>query len=331
MLATGRAQWVPDITQNESLHYLDAGVEVPLRTAAGFPILIDGEVTAILELFSDEVQPVDVELLDVLEHVGVQLGLLVERFRAREALETINIELARSNRELEEFAAIASHDLQESLRKIQSFGNLLDVRHGHLLPDEGQTYVRRMRDDAARMQALINDLLAYSRLATRGQPFRPVDLNALMRLVIDDLDDQIARTHGQVDVSGLPTIEGAPSQLRQLLLNLVSNALKFSRPGINPVVRVAASSSRGVLPTGLSTRLETFWSITVADNGIGFKPQHADRIFQMFERLHGRGIYEGTGIGLAVCRKIVERHGGTIVAAGIPGEGSVFTITLPVQ
>jgi signal transduction histidine kinase len=326
VLSTGLAHWVEDLTQAASPH-ARAAVDAALRTAASFPILIDGDVIAILELFSDEAQPVDVALLDVLEHVGVHLGLLVERFRARAALETLNGELARSNRELEAFAAIASHDLQEPLRKIQSFGNLLDSKYSELLPDEGRMYVRRMRDDAARMQALINDLLAYSRLAARAQPFTPVDLNLVLTLVLDDLDDLIRRTAGQVVVSDLPTIAGDPAQLHQLLLNLVGNALKFHRAAVPPHVRIAANCSD--LSSGHAPGLETFWSITVADNGIGFKPQHAERIFQMFERLHGRGVYDGTGIGLAICRKIVECHGGTIVATGMPDAGSVFTITLP--
>jgi PAS domain S-box-containing protein len=248
-----------------------------------------------------------------------------------EVLNQVNLELQRSNQELQEFAYVASHDLQEPLRKIQAFGNLLEEEFGQVLA-EGLTYLDRMRNAAARMQVLINDLLIFSRVTTKALPPSMVDLAAIARGVVDDLDAKIRTTQGKVDVGPLPMIDADPLQMRQLLQNLIANALKFHRPGIPPVVTVTADvvtqqeeeASRDVAD-GLYCRL------SVADNGIGFDEKYLDRIFIVFQRLHGRSDYEGTGIGLAVVRKIVERHGGSITATSIKGQGSTFVVMLPVS
>jgi len=233
-------------------------------------------------------------------------------------------ELQRSNAELEAFAYIASHDLQEPLRKVRAFGDRLEVKCAAALGEQGRDYLQRMQTAAARMQELINDLLAFSRVTTRAQPFTPVDLNQVVREVVSDLETRIEQVGGCVDAGNLPTIDADPLQMRQLLQNLIGNALKFRREGVPPVVRV-----RGEIVGGAST--EESCRLVVEDNGIGFDMKHADRIFEMFQRLHGRGEYEGTGVGLAICRKIVERHGGAIAAQSTPGQGSVFTVTLPVH
>jgi PAS domain S-box-containing protein len=255
---------------------------------------------------------------------------IVERTRAEGRAQAAAVELGRSNEDLEKFAYVASHDLQEPLRKIQAFGDRLAKRYRDALGPDGQEYVDRMKAAAARMRTLIDDLLAFSRVTTKAQGFHPVDLSAVARDVVSDLDASIAQNDGTVDVGPLPTVGADPTQMRQLVQNLIGNALKFHRPGVPPVVTVRAVpwvslplDSDPLRPPGDGYR------ITVADNGIGFDPAYAERVFEVFQRLHGRGEYEGTGIGLAICRKIVQRHGGTIVAHGRPGEGATFIIDLP--
>jgi light-regulated signal transduction histidine kinase (bacteriophytochrome) len=235
------------------------------------------------------------------------------------AVERRAAELARSNAELEQFASIASHDLQEPLRKVRTFTQQLTVTDSDKLSEKGRDYLERANAAAERMQRLIEDLLKFSRVATHGRPFQPVDLRELVDGVVEDLELEVERAGAVVRVGELPTIDGDQPQLRQLIQNLVSNALKFCREGVIPEVDIDAVTS------------EQSVQITVRDNGIGFEPQYAGRIFRVFERLHGRGRYPGTGIGLALCRKIAERHGGTIVAEGEPGAGSTFTVTLPVR
>jgi PAS domain S-box-containing protein len=241
-----------------------------------------------------------------------------------EALRQLNTELQHSNQELQDFAYVASHDLQEPLRKIQAFGNLLEEEYGPTL-GEGKTYLDRMRNAASRMQILINDLLTFSRVTTRALPFSTVDLNVIAREVVIDLETLVQATRGKVTIDQLPTIEADPLQMRQMLQNLIGNALKFHRPDVRPLVYVSVQSQVDA-QTGEEQCL-----IAVKDNGIGFDEKYLDRIFTVFQRLHGRGQYEGTGIGLAVVRKIVERHSGTITARSIVGEGSTFLVTLPLH
>jgi PAS domain S-box-containing protein len=252
---------------------------------------------------------------------------LEERVQERMAqLRIANQELSRSNAELEQFAYVVSHDLQEPLRKIVSFGGRLDAVGGSELPDVGREYLGRMVDAATRMQALINDLLDYSRVTTRAQPFAQVDIAQVIREVLSDLEVSIEQTDARVEVGELPALEADPLQMRQLFQNLIGNALKFHRAGVAPVVEVSghrlADTEAG---PGLWCQFE------VRDNGIGFEERFTDRIFGVFQRLHARGEYEGTGIGLAICRKITERHGGTITAMSQPDEGSTFIVTLPVM
>ena len=234
------------------------------------------------------------------------------------ALNKTNTDLLRSNRELENFAYVASHDLQEPLRKIQAFGNLLEEEVGDKL-GEGADYLARMRSAAERMSALINDLLTFSRVATKKEPIKDVALSKVVEGVLSDLEDQIKRTNGRVEVGELPTIMADELQMRQLFQNLIGNALKFHQKDAEPVVTIA---SRALERDG-------GYEITVSDNGVGFDEKYLDRIFAVFQRLNGRNEFEGTGIGLAVCRKIVERHGGTITARSTPGDGATFIVTLP--
>ncbi|HEX4613255.1 MAG TPA: PAS domain-containing protein [Urbifossiella sp.] len=244
-----------------------------------------------------------------------------DRKRQAETLERLvaerTTELVRSNKELEEFAYAASHDLQEPLRKIQTYGTRLRDKARDRLDDDNRDRLDRMMASAGRMAKLIDDLLAYSRVTTRAKAFAPVDLTAALADALDDLAARVEQAGGAVTAGPLPTVPADPGQMRQLFQNLVGNALKFHRPGVPPAVSVTAAQT------------EAGWAITVADNGIGFEDRHATRIFQVFQRLHGREEYEGTGVGLAVCKKIVDRHGGTITAHGRPGEGATFVVTLP--
>jgi light-regulated signal transduction histidine kinase (bacteriophytochrome) len=245
---------------------------------------------------------------------------LEDRVRERTAkLVSVNGALERSNRELEQFAFVASHDLQEPLRKVQAFGDRLRARYGSAIGEQGGDYLVRMQAAAARMSKLINDLLAFSRVTTHGQPFVPTDLNVIAREVVGDLEERIAEAGGKVELGPLPTLKVDPLQARQLLQNLIANGLKFHKPGEPPVVRVEA---KGPNEAGE-------WALEVRDNGIGFEEQYRERIFQVFQRLHGRLEYEGTGIGLAICRKIAERHGGHITAHSASGQGATFVVTLP--
>jgi light-regulated signal transduction histidine kinase (bacteriophytochrome) len=232
--------------------------------------------------------------------------------------------LERSNRELNNFAYVASHDLQEPLRKIQTFSNRLLESYQDGLDERGQDYIRRMDNAAARMQSLIHDLLVYARTGANGTDMTSIFLTQVVQEVLADLEDRLVETGGQVIVGDLPSIEADPIQMRQLFQNLIGNGLKFHRPDIPPIVRIDGRipSTSAPVPS-----LE----LTVTDNGIGFDEKYLPRLFTMFQRLHGREQYEGTGVGLAICRRIVEQHHGTITAHSQPGEGATFVVTLPIK
>jgi PAS domain S-box-containing protein len=236
-------------------------------------------------------------------------------------LKKTQLRLEQSNRELENFASVASHDLQEPLRKIQTFSERLRVAYAEALGPEGRDHLERLNNAAARMRKLIDDLLSYSRIASKAHTFLLVDLTDTARGVLGDLETAIEESGATVTVGQLPSIEASPMQMRQLFQNLLSNALKFRRDGVAPVISLHAT----VDPESRLCELR------VEDNGIGFDEKYLDRIFNVFQRLHGRGKYEGTGIGLAICRKIAERHGGSIQARSTPGQGSTFIVTLPLR
>ncbi len=239
------------------------------------------------------------------------------RTRAEQALEA-------SRQELQEFVYIASHDLQEPLRKILSFADLLCADCGDVLPENGRAYVERMQDAAQRMTVLLRDLLVFSRVQTRPQPFERLDLNAVVSDVLADLETLLRETGATVDVGPLPTIEADAAQMRQLFHQLIGNALKFHREDAPPRVEVSAEEACG------EGAVETC-RIVVRDEGIGFDEQYAERIFAPFQRLHGRGVYPGSGMGLPICRRIAERHRGTLGAEGAPGRGATFVVTLPLR
>lgn len=245
--------------------------------------------------------------------------------KAETALKLRAKQLEQKNRELEDFATIASHDLQEPLRKIQTFGEMLASKCRPSLDEEDRDYIRRIQDAAGRMSRLIRSLLAYSRVTTKAQPLRPVDLNEAVRTAMSNLEIRIRETQGEISVNALPVVEADEDQMIQLFQNLIGNALKFRQEGIPPCIRIGLNS----LGKKESLEAAAVHEISVEDNGIGFNEKHGERIFAPFERLHGQRQYEGAGMGLAICRKIVERHGGTIKAKGSPGNGSTFTVRLP--
>lgn len=280
------------------------------------PAAYRDEVGALVDSFN--------EMLGQIEKADGSLKAeIAERTAAEEKLRQFTVRLEASNRELQDFAYVASHDLQEPLRKIQAFGDRLKSKFADTLGETGQDYLKRMGDAANRMQTLITDLLSFSRVTTQAKPFTPVDLNEVALGVLSDLEVRIEQTNGRVEIADLPTIDADALQMRQLFQNLIGNALKFRKPDAAPVICVTAAVRNGSTPP----RLE----LVVADNGIGFDQKYADKIFVIFQRLHGRGEYEGTGIGLAICKKIVERHGGLIQASSVAGQGATFAITLPVK
>ncbi|MBF8965601.1 PAS domain S-box protein [Pontibacter sp. FD36] len=243
-----------------------------------------------------------------------------------ERLRRYAAELERSNRELQDFAYVSSHDLQEPLRKIQAFGDRLKMKEYENLSEQGKDYVDRMLNAANRMQNLINDLLTFSRVTSQAKPFSKTDLNQIAREVVSDLEIAIERNHAKVEIGALPTIQAEPTQMRQLLQNLISNAIKFRRDEVDPVVKVYAKELQ-LKAHMTATPGDELVELHIEDNGIGFEEKYLDRIFNIFQRLEGQK-YEGSGIGLAICRKIAIRHGGDITAKSKPGEGTHFIVTL---
>jgi signal transduction histidine kinase len=285
------------------------------------------ELGQLVEAFNemlDQIERRDQALTRSLERLRRAQESLVERTRE---VERINRELARSNRELEDFASVASHDLQEPLRKITAFGDRLAGR-AEALDEKGRDYLERMQAAAARMQTLIEDLLAYSRVTTRARPFAAVDLGEVVREALSDLELRIEKSGARVELGPLPSVHADPVQMRQLLQNLLSNAIKFQRPDAAPAIRVWAEVLGGGGEGG-GGGPPRVCRVVVEDNGIGFDEKYLGRLFKPFQRLHGQGAYEGTGIGLAICGKIAARHGGSITAASKPGQGARFVVTLP--
>lgn len=252
---------------------------------------------------------------------------ITEKKLAEEQLRIYAKKLEVSNHELQEFASVAAHDLQEPLRKIQSFSDRVQIKAKDVLSEEVFDYLDRIQSSAKRMQNLINDLLTYSRITTKAKPFSKVSLAEVISQVCSDLEFRIEQCMGKINIHDLPEIEAEPTQMHQLFLNLLSNALKFHKPDVPPLVHITAK----IVKNSHLTNFRDACEIRVSDNGIGFDEKYLDRIFIIFQRLHGRHEYEGTGIGLAVCRKIIDRHSGHISAQSNPGEGATFILTLPLK
>ncbi|HEV2296412.1 MAG TPA: PAS domain S-box protein [Tepidisphaeraceae bacterium] len=284
----------------EDVFWRRDGTSFPVEFTAA-PIQEEGKLVGAVVVFSD----------------------ITQRREAEAMVEEQRKELERSNAELQQFAYVASHDLQEPLRMVASYTQLLSRRYKGKLGPEADEFIHFAVDGAQRMQVLINDLLAYSRVGTRGRAFEPVDLNEVLEVVKANLKVAIEESNVQIVTTGeLPTVEGDRTQLVQLMQNLVGNAIKFRRPDAPPRVEIGAARDASSSPPAV-------WHFTVKDNGIGIDHEHHDRIFVIFQRLHTREHYQGTGIGLAVCRKIVERHEGKIWVESHEGEGSTFHFTIP--
>ncbi|CAN5907295.1 hypothetical protein BH11MYX3_BH11MYX3_28760 [soil metagenome] len=281
---------------------------------AGYPLLVDGELVGVMAMFSRSKMPDDT--MSALGGVADTIAQGVERRRAEQDLAERAEELARSNADLEQFAYVASHDLQEPLRMIASYNQLLARRYKGKLGEDADEFIGFTVEGATRMQRLINDLLAYSRVGTKTRELHEVDLEEVLAESIGNLGGAVADEHAEITHDPMPKLPGDHGQLVQLLQNLIGNAIKFHGEAA-PKIHVGATRERGG------------WKITVRDNGIGIEPQYFERIFVIFQRLHARETYPGTGIGLAICKKIVERHGGKIWVESAPGDGSTISFTLP--
>jgi signal transduction histidine kinase len=343
---------IPDIVADDRSVGRDWVHAHDLRSFLGVPVLLEERLLAVLALHGRQPFEVGPEEQVLLDNFVAQAAVAIrnaslyaaeadaraaaeveitERRRAEAELTEAVAQLERSNRELQDFAYVASHDLQEPLRKIRAFGDRLTTQYREALGTRGRDYLERMQQAAARMQTLITDLLTFSRVTTKAQPFGPVDLTRVAQEVIGDLEVRLEQVGGRVAVEALPTIEADPLQMRQLLQNLLGNALKFHRPETPTVVKISSDSLPMPAADATEPTAPPPWcQLVVEDNGIGFDEKYLDRIFAPFQRLHGRSEYEGTGIGLAICRKIAERHGGCITAHSTPGQGATFVVTLPV-
>jgi light-regulated signal transduction histidine kinase (bacteriophytochrome) len=252
---------------------------------------------------------------------GVVIFRDVTEHKHQENLKIYAKALENSNRELQDFIFVASHDLQEPLRKIQSYGNFLSDETKETLSPSAAGYLSRIQAAAKRMSGLIEDLLQLTRVTTKAKPFEPVDLSEIVSEVQADLELKLRESGGKIEIGPLPQLEADPTQMRQLFQNLISNALKYRKAGVPPLVILEGKADVG----GGRCR------VRVKDNGIGFEPKYSEKIFNIFQRLHGNDEYEGTGIGLAICRKVVERHGGTITAKAEVGKGAEFEVVMPLH
>jgi light-regulated signal transduction histidine kinase (bacteriophytochrome) len=295
-------------------YYQRLGVEALLA----LPVFVDGDLWGSLDLgmrrpLAGRWSEADVAILRTLAD---SLGSAITKRRIREQLAERVDELGQSNAELEQFAYVASHDLQEPLRMVSSYTQLLARRYQDQLDADAHEFIAYAVDGANRMQGLINDLLAYSRVGTRGKPFAPVAADRALDRALLNLKLTIEESGATIHRSPLPTVLADEGQLVQLFQNLISNAIKF----------------RGDQPSAIqitAERDEAHWRLAVSDNGIGFEPEYAEQIFAVFERLHAGHVYAGTGIGLAICKKVVERHKGRIWAESALGQGATFLFTLP--
>lgn len=262
-------------------------------------------------------------LLRLIPAINRELKEAQNRKARREAEQSIELyikKLEQSNKELEHFATIASHDLQTPLRKVQTFADIAKVALEEGKVSEGWDYLERMTKSAQQMQELISSLLNLSRITRKGKPFKQTDLSQVIEHVLEDLQENLQETHGQVEVGTLCAVEADESQMQQLFRNLIENALKFHKTTMSPSIKVYSKA------TG-----NNHCEVVVEDNGIGFEEAYKDKIFEVFQRLHGQQEYPGTGIGLSLVQKIVERHNGSILAESQMGIGSKFTVKLPLH
>jgi PAS domain S-box-containing protein len=304
---------------NDRLHY----ERLPLETKDGRRVEVEFISNAYLV---DGTRLIQCNIRDITERMRVNQALeaankemafqIEEKGKRADELVLINADLARSNAELEQFAYVATHDLQEPLRAVASCVQLLQKRYEGQLDARADEFIAHAVDGTKRMQTLINDLLSYSRISTHAKAFAPTDCEVVLHEAMANLSVAIEESHAQVTQDAMPTVNADATQLTQLFQNLIGNALKFRRECPSKI-HVGAKLKKGE------------WQFSVTDNGIGMEPQYFERVFLVFQRLHTRKEYQGTGIGLAICKKVVERHGGRIWAESQPGEGATFCFTIP--
>ncbi len=317
--ASGQPEWIADTSAHGDYSRTAEAVKDGLRTAFAFPVCSGGEVLFVIEVLSREARSPDPAMLEMFTAIGSQIGQFVERKTAEDELAKASEDLLRSNHELELFAYVASHDLQEPLRMVASYTQLLQRRYQGKLDATADEFIHFAVDGAKRMQAFISDLLQYSRVGTRGKTFVPVDLNEVARRIRANLKIAIEESGTQLTIDPLPALAGDDLQLTQLFQNLVSNAIKFCNKDQPPRIQISARQEG------------EHWQFSVTDNGIGIAPEYFEKIFVIFQRLHTREEFSGTGIGLALCKRIVERHGGRIWVESEPGRGTVFYFTIPAK
>jgi len=294
-------------------------VEVLRREGTDIPVvLVSGSLGELTAVECIKQGAADYVLKDHLARLPESVRRALRERKLRSEHRQFQEELARSNRDLEQFAYVASHDLQEPLRMVATYTQLLAERYAGKLDENADKYIHYAVDGALRMQTLVQDLLAFSRVGRQGTDFRVVDCSALLHVVKQNLKTAIEENGAQIECGPLPLVVADSSQLGQVFQNLIGNAIKF-RGAAPPVIRITAEKK------------DREWMVAVSDNGIGIAPEHAEIIFVIFKRLHTRSEYPGSGIGLAICQKIVERHGGRIWVESKPGEGSTFKFTLPIR
>lgn len=266
---------------------------------------------------------------DVLEYYGIAKDI-TENYRFKKALEQKIEQLDKSNNSLQEFVYVASHDLQEPLRKISTFTERIESKYTDVLDDNGKSYLKRIMSAAVNMQTLLEDLLDFSKLTFDEKKFQKINLQSCIQQVITDLELKIEESKTTVACSGSFEMEAYPSQIRQLFSNLINNSIKFKQEKVSPVIKITClDADHNAYPDLPLAKNKSYIKITVEDNGIGFDEEFSERIFKIFQRLHGKAEYQGSGIGLAICKKIVDNHHGIIFANSTPGKGSFFTILLP--
>ncbi len=308
--------WFPDFKQEDNLPRAELAARAGLHAAVGIPVWQGQEIFGTLEFFSRRIEPPDEALLEMLATIGTQVGLFIERTRAEQRLRQTTENLERSNTDLQQFAYVASHDLFEPLRMVTSYLQLLEQRHSHRLEPQAREFIGYALEGAKRMEDLIHDLLAYSRVDSRGNAFEPTDCERVFEAAVANLKVAIEESGAIINHGLLPRVRADRVQLTQVFQNLIGNAIKF-RGDRAPRIAISAERQNGE------------WLFAVRDNGIGFDPKFSERVFVLFQRLHTRHEYAGTGMGLAICKKIIERHGGKIWVDSTPGQGSTFFFTWP--